>query len=69
MAYLGHVISVSGVAMDRDKVAVMASWPQLASSCALRGFLGLARYYRCFIKDFDTLAAPLTQLLCKESFL
>lgn len=68
VAYLGHVISASGVAMDGDKVAAVASWPQLASTRGLRGFLGLIGYYRCFIKDFGTVAAPLTQLLRKDSF-
>jgi transposase InsO family protein len=68
VAYLGHVISASGVAMDGDKVAAVASWPQPASARGLRGFLGLAGYYRRFIKDFGTMAAPLTQLLRKDNF-
>jgi hypothetical protein len=55
--------------MDRDKVAAVASWPRPTSARALRGFLGLASYYRRFIKDFGAMAAPLTRLLRKEGFL
>ena len=67
--YLGHVISHEGVSMDVSKVAAVQSWPQPRSACGLRGFLGLAGYYRRFIKDYGTLAAPLTSLLRKNAFL
>jgi len=67
--YLGHVISHAGVAMDVSKVAAVQSWPQPRSARGLRGFLGLAGYYRRFIKDYGTLAAPLTSLLRKNAFL
>jgi hypothetical protein len=68
MAYLGHVISEGGVAMDVDKVAAVASWPLLRSTRGLRGFLELARYYRKFIKDFGLITAPLTRLLRRDAF-
>jgi hypothetical protein len=68
VAYLDHVISADGVAMDSDKVAAIASWPLLRSPRGVRGFLGLARYYRKFIRDFGSIAALLTRLLRKEAF-
>jgi hypothetical protein len=68
VAYLGHVISTDGVAMDSDKVAAVASWPLLRSPRGVHGFLGLVGYYRKFIRDFGSIATPLTCLLRKEAF-
>ena len=68
MAYLGHVVSGECVAMDTSKVQAILDWPMPASVRALRGFLGLVGYYWRFIKDFSSIAAPLTALLKKDAF-
>ncbi|KAF0903441.1 hypothetical protein E2562_027864, partial [Oryza meyeriana var. granulata] len=46
ISYLGHIISEAGVAMDPAKVQAVLDWPQPRSARAVRGFLGLAGYYR-----------------------
>jgi hypothetical protein len=52
--------------MDPGKVEAVMSWPTLKLPHDVRMFLGLANFYRRFIKDFSRLAAPLMRLLTKE---
>jgi hypothetical protein len=68
IAYLVHVISKAGIAMDPAKLHAVLAWPQPRSAHAVRGFLGLAGYYHKFVQDYGSIAAPLTALLKKDGF-
>ena len=64
--YLGHVISAEGIRPDESKVQAVATYPVPKDVKQLRQFLGLANYYRRFVRGYSELAAPLHILLRKE---
>nr|ABA91307.1 retrotransposon protein, putative, Ty3-gypsy subclass [Oryza sativa Japonica Group] len=66
VAFLGHVISAGGVAVDPAKVEAVMEWKAPKSVTEIRSFLGLVGYYRRFIEGFSKIARPMTQLLKKE---
>jgi hypothetical protein len=63
---LGHVISKRGIEVDKVKVEAVEKLPPPTNIKSLRSFLGHARFYRRFIKDFSKIPKPLTNLLQKD---
>ena len=64
--FLGVVIGLKGVEMQREKVEEVLNWPASKNVKEVQKFLGLVNYYRRFIKDFVRIAAPLYVLVRKE---
>ena len=60
--FLGHIVSGEGLAADPAKVAAVRDFPAPSNVTELKGFLGLSSYYRRFIHDDSTIAAPLNRL-------
>ncbi|XP_057742828.1 uncharacterized protein LOC130961132 [Arachis stenosperma] len=65
--FLGHVVSKQGIVVDPAKVEAVRNWERSTSVTEIRSFLGLAWYYRRFIKGFSQLALPLTKLTRKDT--
>ena len=61
--YLGHIVSSKGVQVDPAKIEALSSWPAPMDIHELRSFLGLANYYRRFVKSYSDIAKPLLNLL------
>eukprot|EP00731_Ephydatia_muelleri_P004053 Em0002g229a len=64
--YLGYIVGGGVVKPILSKVEAISSFPKPDTKTAVRAFLGLAGYYRRFIPDFASVAAPLTDLTKKS---
>jgi hypothetical protein len=65
---LGHHISSIGIEVDKIKIKTITLIPTPLKPKYIRSFLGHARYYRRFIKDFSKLSSPLFNLLSKDVY-
>ncbi|KAK3563471.1 hypothetical protein QTP86_030077 [Hemibagrus guttatus] len=63
VTFLGYVISQRGMEMDAVKVRSVTEWPAPTTIRELQRFLGFANFYRRFIRNYSTVAGPLTSLL------
>ena len=66
VGFLGVVIGPNGIEMEKKKIDGVLSWPEPKNVKDIRKFLGLANYYRRFIKNFAQVARPMNVLTRKD---
>lgn len=66
ISYLGHKVSDDGIRPGVAKIQVVMNFPT-STQVHERQFMALASYFRKFIKNFATVARPLTELTKKET--
>ena len=66
IGFLGVVIGPNGIEMEKEKIDGVLSWLEPKNIKDVRKFLGLANYYRRFIKDFARIARPMNILTQKD---
>jgi hypothetical protein len=67
VTFLGHVVSKDGVKPNPDNIAKIALWPEPKDVTGVRQILGMASYYRRFIRGYSEIAKPLTDLTRKST--
>ncbi|XP_012477541.2 uncharacterized protein LOC105793161 [Gossypium raimondii] len=71
VGFLGHIVSSDivssdGIRVDPSKISAIVNWEPPKNVSEVRSFLGLAGYYRRFVKGFSMIASPMTKLLQKN---
>jgi hypothetical protein len=66
MEYLGYIISPTGLQMDPEKIKTVKEWREPVNVKGIQSFLGFAKFYPWFIRDFIKITTPLTRLTKKQ---
>jgi hypothetical protein len=67
IAFLRHILTAKGIKVDPSKVEEVFKWKQPSNVSETQSFLGMAGYYRRFIKGFSSIERPMTELLKKDN--
>ena len=65
VAFLGHILSADGVKPNEENIQKILAWEPPKTAKQVQSFLGMANYYRRFVKDYSHLARPLVELTRK----
>ena len=66
VAFLGHIVKKEGVIVDSKKIKAVMDLQRPMNVFEIQSFLGLARYYKGFIKGFLKISTPMIRLLWKN---
>lgn len=64
--YLGYIIGQGGITTDPNKITAITNWPIPKTLKQVRGFIGLASWYRRFIHNFSSEVALITDVLSNK---
>ena len=64
--YLGHIISKNGICVNPENVDKVRNFPRPTNVKQVKSFLGMANFYRKFVKDYAKISSPLNALLKKS---
>lgn len=68
IAFLSYCIGPEGLSMGSNKVSVVTDWAEPTTTKELQCFLGFMNFYRRLIRNFSTIAAPMTNMLKGEKW-
>src|SRR6266542_1135041 len=67
LKYLGFIIGEFGIKPDPEKVRAIVDQPALTNQTQIRSFFRMIGFFKNYIQGFSTIAAPMTNLLAKET--
>jgi len=65
--FLGYTITQNGYTVDSSRTSIVQNYPRPKNQRDIRKFVGLTNFYRRLIRDYSKRAAPLRDLLCKNT--
>ena len=66
VAFLGHILDKDGIHVNDEKIKIVKDFPVPRTQKQIKSFLGLAAYYKKFVRQFSQISAPMRHLLQKD---